>query len=258
MGLAVSNHYKLFMQPTEQAVSEIKSRAKEIDTGTQPLSMENVILGLPSKPGPSVDNLSSAMANSWNLNEYIGQRKLQATINITLDTPTNVPIWAYEHKWSNVIVDHFRAFSNVFALRSWKLNFHFEFRSNFQQVGMLMISYTNLPENTRKYLYPDNVFNQFVVQTQLPHRFVMMGEDQDVVVGLNWLSPYKASISGEIFAHPSGDTHNDYEMGKIMLWAPYAMQVATGVAANNMTVRIWSYLTDISMAGYNPVDNGDP
>ncbi|UUV42133.1 MAG: putative capsid protein [Macrobrachium rosenbergii virus 2] len=245
------------MQPTEQAKTEIKARAKEFDTGPVPLSMENVILGLPSKPGPSVDNLGSVLANSWNLTEYIGQRKFVKCVDITPSSTTIEPLWQYHHTFSQVVVDHFRKFVGTFALRSWKLNFHFEFRSNFQQVGMLMVVYHNMPSNFRKYMYPDRVFNQFVVQSQLPHKFIMMGEDQDLVVGLNWLSPFKASTAGEVFSHPSGDEHNDYEMGEISLWAPFAMQVASGVTANKMTVRIWSYLTDITLAGYTP-SNDDP
>nr|QWY81625.1 MAG: putative capsid protein [Polycipiviridae sp. XZN141292] len=244
-------------QPVESQKKEISSRAKEIDTGPIPLSMENVILGLPFKPGPVVDNLGSVLANSWNISEYVGQRKLRALIDVTTSSSNSEPLWQYTHSWKNVVQDHFRKFSSVFSLWSWKLNFHFEFRSNFQQVGMLLVSYTNFPSETRRYFYPDKVFNQFVVQTQFPHRMIMMGEDNDLLVGLTWLSPYKAAPSEQVYSVPGGDAFNDYDMGTIFLWAPFQMMLAPGVTANSMTVRIWSYLTDVKYSGYSP-DDDDP
>lgn len=242
-------------QPVEEQKNEIVSRAKEIDTGPIPLSMENVILGLDSKPGPSVDNLSSILANSWNISEFVGQRKLRALVDISTSSRTDEPLWQYEHTWANVVADHLRGFSSSFALWSWKLNFHFEFRSNFQQVGMMMISYTNFPKSTRRYLYPDKVFNQFVVQSQLPHKFVMMGEDNDVVVGLNWVSPFKAAPTSEVYHVEQGIVNNNYDMGTIYLWAPFKMMLASGVTSNTMTVRIWSFLTDVKYSGYSPDDS---
>lgn len=240
------------MEPLEQQQNTETLRAKEIDTGAIPLSMENIMLGLPQKP---VENrsFSSAIAPQWTYEELQSQCKLVKTLAI--NTSTTGEIWSFKHTWRNVEQLHFRTLTNLFLLRSWKLNFIFEFRSNFQHVGLMNIVFNNMPLALHDYIPGKQHVDSFPLQVQLPHRLVSMGEDVNVHIGLNWLSPFIAAPSKLYKTNePANLLYDDYDMGTLKLYVPYPMEVATGVV-ENMSVRIWSYLSDVTYAGYNISDS---
>lgn len=241
-------------EPTTQQTIETSSRAKEIDHGTLVLPMENIILGLASKPGPRIDDQSSVSANPWSFSELVSQKKLIGTYTITPDTKSNEIIWQFQHSWKNVFDLHFRTLQNLFTYKSWTINFHFQFRSNFQQVGMATLAFLNLPKLAiNYYINPQQDITEPILWFQLPHRKIMMGEDQDVTVSLKWISPWKSSFDMASYSgwHPAAD--ETYDMGSLYLFAPFPMEVATGVDPT-MTVRIWSSLSDLDYSGYAPRD----
>lgn len=210
------------------------------------------MLGLPTK---AIENrsFSSAIAPQWTYEELQSQCKLIKTIKITPDSSGE--IWSFRNTWRNVEEIHFRTLTNLFLLRSWKLNFIFEFRSNFQQVGLMNIVFNNMPRALQDYIPGQQHVDSFPLQVQLPHRLVSMGEDVNVHIGLNWLSPFIAAPS-KLYKTVTPDSlvYDDYDMGTLKLYVPYPMEVATGVTPN-MSVRIWSYLTDVTYAGYNISDS---
>nr|WPV63629.1 MAG: hypothetical protein [Wufeng shrew polycipivirus 5] len=241
------------MEPLEIEQNTEKMRATEIDTGAALLSMENVMLGLPQKLTES-RSFSSTVAQPWDYGELMSQRKLMATLNITPDTPTDKPLWFYTNSFQQVMSTHFRNLSDLFLVKSWTLNFLFEFRSNFQQVGLCNLVYTNLPQILQHYLLPKTSFDTFTMQTQMPHRLVFMGEDQEINISLKWLSPFVSAPTAKFYQiHPTPAINDDYDMGTLFLTVPFPMEVAAGVDST-MTVRIWSHLSDVTYAGYSPTD----
>lgn len=273
------------LQPLESNVDS--SRAKEIDHGTIPLKMQNVILGLPSKPGLQFGDRSSVNAIKWAYEQIVSQKQLLTTVSIAKDI--SKPIFILENSWRAIQKIHFRNLTDLFFLKSWKWHLTFEFRSNFQQVGMASIVFVNAPQSAIPYLTGSPVSNVDGVLTsydtpgkigipdssvklthnlfslssavQLPHTHVMLGEKQDVECTLNWISPFSSSFKQ---VNPYGDQSiyadsypnpNDlqYDMGFIYLFVPIPMNYATGVDPN-CTVRIWSHLTDVEYAGYTPDD----
>lgn len=247
------------MEPLEIEKNEIDSRAKELDTGAIPLSMENVILGIPQKFVEFRD-LASVIANDWSFKELISQKKLYKTITINGSSTSGI-IELFRNSWNEVIKYHFNTMKDVFLLKSWTLNYLFEVRSNFQQVGMMNLFYTNIPQILIPYIVNGNRFASFQTQTQLPHRKVFFGEDSDILVSLKWLSPWKSSLPDYHYFYSSADVpgndkmYDDYDMGTLYLSVPYPMEVAAGVSANKTTIRVWTFLSDLEYSGYNISDN---
>lgn len=262
------------------------SRAKEIDHGTIPLKMQNVILGLPEKPGIQFGNRESVNSIKWAYEQLVSQKQLLCTVPITVGGPNNFPIFLLQNSWTTIMNIHFRNLSDVFFLKSWKWHLTFEFRSNFQQVGMATIAYVNAPMSAIPYLtsnpitwvdgapsssttpgrngIPTNVLSHSLFSlssaVQLPHIHVMLGEKQDVECTLNWVSPFKSAfknvdpyVKSPIYGNLPNPNDPQYDMGFIYLFTPVPMTVSTGVDPN-CTVRIWSHLTDVEYAGYTPDD----
>lgn len=275
-------------QPTQNNQDETPSRAKEIDHGTLPLTLENVILGLPVKPGIQFDDRSSVNATKWTYDQLVSQKQFIGAFNITPTTDFSKPIFAMRNSWQNIMKLHFRTLSTAFYFKSWKWHLTFQFRSNFQQVGMMTLSYVNLPADAAPYIiqepisyigqkpeitaaatpdpnsgYRATVLDKLETIYQLPHTLIMMGEDQDVECTFNWLSPFKSAFYDKNpNPYPNNTTtwpiledasYDDYDMGMIRLHVPVPMTTATGVNTN-LTVRVWSHLTDVEYAGYIPRD----
>ncbi|ASK12213.1 putative capsid protein [Solenopsis invicta virus 2] len=256
------------MEPQEQQKNEVISRAKEIDTGAVPLPMSNVILGLPYKPDPTTVDKTGVMSRPWSFADLVSQKRIVADLHI--DNTTNGKVWEFHNTWMNVLNTIFKTtgstageehLRNLFGLKSWTLNFTFQFRSNFQQVGQLIIFYTNMPRLLKNYHSATDVtedyYSSYMVQTQLPHRKIPMGEDQDVDVSLKWISPHAAAFGSDMYA--DGQTVYDYtsylyDMGTLRLHVPFPMEVATGVDSA-MTVRVWAWLSDLTTGAYKPYDS---
>nr|UMO75675.1 MAG: putative capsid protein 1 [Polycipiviridae sp.] len=278
----------VIQQPDQQTES---SRAKELDHGTIPLRMQNMILGIPTKPGVQFDNRESVNAIKWAYEQLVSQKQLLGTFQVPAKTDKNGtdPFFILQNSWSNIQKLHFRNLNDLFYVKSWKWHLTFEFRSNFQQVGMCTIAYVNAPVSSLPYLTGkrlvavDNPLSKldrpqigkpastvnlshelFTLNAaiQLPHIHVMLGEKQDVCCTMNWVSPFKASYYDFDPNNPKfiyGDPYPEenapeYDMGFIYLFAPFPMTMASGVDPN-CTVRIWSHLTDVEYAGYCPDDN---
>lgn len=240
------------MEPSEQEKTIQLSRAKEIDTGAIPLPMSNVLLGLPYKPDPTSVDKTAGSTQMWTYSDLVSQKKLLADIKV--DQQSSGVIWKFDNNWNNVIKTHFGSIKKLFGLKSWTINFKFEFRSNFQQVGMLNIFYSNSPASMVPYhFFPvENPFDDFTVQCQLPHRKIMMGEDQDCDISLSWISPHKMAYGTEMFGIE--DLTPVYDQGQLFLAVPFKMETASGVDSV-MTVRIWTFLTDFKTGAYKPYDD---
>jgi len=271
---------KEMIEPTANQQNEQDSRAKEIDQGTLPLSMQNVILGLPYKPGMQFDDRSSVKATPWTYDQLVSQKQLINLITITPTDKAQELKFILPNSWALIKKMHFRNLSDLFYLKSWKWHLTFEFRSNFQQVGMLALSYVNLPADAYPYITGnglsspgedyftsdngnygtpkspkrtklDSLFSIY----QLPHRLIFLGEDNDLECSFNWLSPFKSTFEGYDHGTQYTFKKNDsqYDMGQIRLHVAVPMTVSSGVTPQ-MTVRIYSHLTDVEYSGYIPTD----
>ncbi|ULG21219.1 putative capsid protein [Anoplolepis gracilipes virus 3] len=276
------------IQPTEESID--KSRAKEIGHGTIPLPMESNMLNIPSAPGSAFDDRSSVIATKWAFEQLVSQKQLMTTIAIPTNGTGTTPLFLFQNSWNNIQKLHFRNLSDLFFLKSWKWHLTFEFRSNFQEVGMMTIAYANVPLDAIPYLtsapisYVDtqitkndtpgqnglvtaaNITNHSLFSltsmNQLPHVHVMLGENQDVECTFDWLSPFKSSFTRIKPFNPNyvfGDKYQDpndplYDMGFVYLVNTIPLTTASGVTPH-ATVRIWSHLTDVEYSGYVPQDN---
>jgi len=274
-------------QPTESQKIDTTSRAKEFDHGTIPVSMTNAILGMPTKTGNQFDDRSSISATKWTYDQLAGQRQLIAALQINKVTDTIKPVFVFPFTWNQINDTFFNSLAKLFYFKSFKLNFCFQFRSNFQQVGMMTVSYSNFPFSAVPYLfgtkantpyspisesnpptgkemqYPLIMDRYFTTELdslkaiyQLPHTLVMMGEDQDVPITINWLSPFKAGFDNVDNSGTGAALYytNDYDMGNLRLHVPIKMNTAANVS-DVLTVRIYGWISDIEYSGYVPTDD---
>lgn len=257
------------METTENMKEELVARATEIDSGAARLNLGSAPMFSQLSLDPATSIHGPAKAPAWSLAELVGQRKLIATKIITTantagDT-TKGHIWSFRHTFANVLNDHMREMKSLFRLFSWKLHFCFQFRSNFQQVGQLVVVQHHIPKNLLLYLtgYEDFNTNQ-QLHYMLPHVKVPMGEDVDVEAEMVWNAPVAASYGVESYKYTSERIneynlarqieHSSYDMGSISVFVSQTMEIAQGVN-DNMTCRIWSWLTDVKYGAYAPTDD---
>jgi hypothetical protein len=252
------------MEPSEQEKPQIQARATVIDTGAIPLPLSNIPLGIPDKPDIMASHHGNSSAAMWSLSEIFSQQKLIGTYNISTSTAVDKPVWSFQHTFQNVLDLHFRELQGLFSMYSWTLHFRFQFRSNFQQVGQVLIVNHTIPQRLLPFLIGTKPLKtleeNYMLMTTLPHVKVPMGEDIDVDCSLKWNVPVQApTFTKEHYTLPSGDVPLpdtltlQYDMGSVFVIAPIQMEVAQNVTPN-MTVRIWSWLTDVKMGGYSPAD----
>lgn len=242
------------MEPTEQQKIKDFSRAKEIDTGATPLSMSDVLLDLPETTGNPHD-ISTVTTAPWDVKSLLSQKILLATIDVSPSTPENQPIWEFVNSYRSILSARFFAgeLAQMFTSFSWTLCFKIEVRSNFQQVGLIALSYSNCPYILERYLSNYGQPTGFATILQLPHKLIPMGEDTDVEVKFAWNSSAKAAQNHH-FTYNEDKSIDDYQMGTFRITVPYKMETAAGVNPN-LTIRIWGYLEDVTLGGYQPRDS---
>lgn len=253
------------MEPSETQQNTVRSRAKEIDTGAVPLPLSNVLLGLPRKNDPIALLTTGSVTQDWKYAELVSQKQLLSDLKVDINTKDK--LWVFENNWLNVLQTHFGNIDvrKMFGLKRWTLNFDFEFRSNFQQVGQFCLFYSNLPKTCENYFFRNissmanfDPFKDYTIQTQLPHRKIPMGEDVDISVALEWDCPHSASFGVDMYG-TKGDVDDGtidtpfYDFGKLCLYVPWPMEVSTGVSST-MSVRIWTYLSNFKYGAYNISD----
>lgn len=237
------------------------------ESGAIPSVESGLPLGLPEQPDLMVSHHERAMVARFHLTSLLEQEKLVGTYEITPTTDPSTAVWEFVHTARNVLELHLRTYKTIFRLSSWKLHFKFEFRSNFQQVGQILVVQHNIPLKTLWYIlgkYQDldgsnKLSENYMLMTILPHTKVAMGEDVDVQATMNWNIPIEgcmSSYSGYQYDHESAENTyaQEIEMGRIFVIAPVKMQVALNVTPS-MTVRIWSRLSNLRLAAYNPLDS---
>lgn len=251
---------------TEQGTPQTTSFATINESG--PFSLVETGLPLGISYQPDISTHTSADLGNISYRDLISQEKLVDTIKITTSSLPNKKLWEFENEFPSVVKLHAPR-QNVFRLLSWNLHFRFEFRSNFQQVGMALIYQHNYPPSAMSYLL-DQKFDithktealPMKLATQLPHIKVAFGENLDVHAVMKWNVPHHALASDQRvdgnYAWKISNSQDYFSqnpmnvsMGSIVLSAPIQMQVAAGVTPE-MTVRIWSWLTDVKFAAYQP------
>ena len=242
------------MEPTEQQKIKDYSRAKEIDTGATPLSMGDVLLDLPQTPGNPHD-ISTVSTVPWDVKDLLSQKILLANLNVDPSTSETAPVWEFVNSYRSMIAARFFAgdLANMFSSFSWTLCFKIEIRSNFQQVGLIALSYSNCPYILERYLSNFGQPTNFASILQLPHKLIPMGEDTDVEVKFLWNSNAKAAQNSH-FTRKEDLSIDDYQMGTFRIMVPYKMETAAGVN-QNLTIRVWGYLEDLVIGGYQPRDS---
>lgn len=244
---------------TEMQKNIEQDRAVQLESGSIPLQGSNVLLGLQDKPDPMLDQRTHALVANWPFAQLLGTHKLVGVYTVDTSTPTDKKIWSFVHTFDNVMDLHFRTLKSYFRLWRWTLNFEFEFKSVFQQVGQLLIVNHTIPQVMMDVLQEGaSLTKDYGRMIQLPHRIIMMGEDTKVFMSLKWNAPVEATFATKKnYINPALPKENylvPYDMGEIFLIAPYSMEVAQGVTPS-MTVRIYSWLSDVGMSAYSPQDS---
>jgi len=247
------------MELNEEQKEINTSRAKEIDSGVLPQPFDTSLLAANLPPEVNLDR-SSVSANSWSLAALLSQKILIGNFNLTVGQDPTLPLFTFRNSFNNVYNTHFGKLGGLFPLKSWKVHLLFEIRSQFQQMGLINIFYTNIPQRLQNYLIGENL-KEFLVQTQLPHRLIALGEDSDFDFSMSWNSPFKSAVDAVMFATnnlPEVNNYlpyDDYDMGTVYVTNPFPMEVAAGVSTPQATIRVWTYLSDITYAGYTPKDS---
>lgn len=244
-------------EPTENEKQVIADRATEIQTGAAPLVMSNASLGIPDKPDFMLRQTDHSFPANWTFTELLAQKKKVATVTINTSSPYKKPVWKFVHNFDNVLNLHFRSFKNLFHLWKWNLHFLFEFRSNYQQVGQMIIVNHTMPQGYVAQL-KGTVDLDYKDMVQLPHVLVPMGEDVDVTASLKWDVPVECTVATSYhYKYRNNNPDNiyvaEYDMGSIELYPWWTMQIAQGVNPS-LTCVIWSWLTDVHMSSYMPTN----
>lgn len=191
----------------------------------------------------------------------MSQEKKVGTFTIDTSSSASAPIWTFWHNFGDVAALHFPSRKNDFRNFSWNLHFRLQFRSNFQQVGQIIVVQHNMPPEVIQYLLEVEdasaaIASNYGRMTMLPHTKVPMGEDTDVHVEMPWNLPeictyaslgnYNYNVNGSGVPQKKVPT-----MGCVMIVPAIQMQVAANVNPQ-MTVEIWSWLTDLRLSGYDP------
>lgn len=246
---------------TEQGTPTTTSFATINESGPFSLVESGLPLGITRQP--TFGSHVSADLGSISYIELLSQEKLVDVVKISTTTKPDQSVWSFKNTYSDVIALHAPK-QNVFRLASWNLHFRFEFRSNFQQVGMALIYQHNYPDDAMSYMIGHNAPTNLSTKlaTQLPHLKIAFGENFDAEAVMKWNLPFHALSSDQQVTGNYAwklQSSQDYPallnmepcMGSIHLCVPVQMQVSTGVTPE-MTVRIWSWLTDVKLAAYQP------
>nr|AXA52575.1 putative capsid [Linepithema humile polycipivirus 2] len=256
--------YKILkMEPQEVEKPTIDTRAFTQESGGTPLSLEALPMGLPGQFDIMDQHHSNSSARQWQFSELLAQKKLIGSYSVSTDDTDGTVIYSFRHTFENVLNMHFKTLSSLFRLYSWTLHFRFEVRSNFQQVGQIIIGNHHIPRNVANLLTGNTEtsppYSNYYFATMLPHQKVPLGEDTDIDVKMMWDAPVSAA-SGTLKSYRYRvDDSTDYEyygydMGTVYATVGQKMQVASGVNPS-ATVRVWSWLTDVKMAAYDPDDS---
>lgn len=258
---------KLNVTMAEQGIATKTERATILESGARPLEESNLPLHIPRQPALPIASKEQVRAQAWSFAELLGQEKLVKTIYT--DGSTGKPEWTFHHTLQNVLDMHFGGYKSFFRLYSWKLHFRIQFRSVFQQVGQALVVQHCIPPTMLAWLlrgttYNDDVpaelYKSYRLMTQLSHTKVPLGEDTEVECEMDWNIPmqgasdnlsysYREDIGGKIeIARPTS-----VHMGSIFIMVPFKMEIAQNVTPQ-FSIRIWSRLSDITMAGYDPND----
>lgn len=246
------------MEPLENEKQVIADRATQLDSGATPIVSANVALDLPYKPDPMARQLNHAFPGNWSFSELLSQKKLVTRLKIDTSTSAGYKVWNFVHTFDNVLDLHMRTMRKFFRIWRWNLHFLFEFRSNFQQVGQMLIVNHTLPQGYISTLLPYGEFllERYFWLTQLPHVKVPMGSDNDVHCTLQWNAPEEGSFGTRdsyLYQNSLSQKTIPYDMGEIFLTVPFPMQIANNVNPN-LYVTVWSWLTDLQFSGYQPED----
>lgn len=250
----------------EQGISTTTGISMINQSGAEPQEESGLPLGLPRQPDIMATHHAHAEAQRLSLISLLEQDKLVGTFVINTASQEDKPVWQFTHTATNVLNMHMRTMKTFFRLASWTLHFKFEFRSNFQQVGQCLVVQHNMPLELLWYLIgrePNTadetlLFKSYRLMTLLPHTKVAMGEDVDVNATMNWNIPIEGAQSYEAGYNWNTSTNEglvreEYSLGKIFVIPAIQMHVSTGVTPE-MTVRIWSRLSNLKLAAYDPRD----
>lgn len=250
------------MEPTETEKPTTESRAFSDESGATPLTMESSIAQLPRMIDPMASHHQDSSHSSWNLTELLSQKRLIGTFPVSSSHTTGTKIWSFRHTYANVAAIFFtNRIDELFSLFSWKINFVLEFRSNFQQVGQVLVTQHHIPKAIIPFLTgldEDTITKRYFYMTMLPHVKVPLGEDTDVNVTMDWNSPMGAPATRKNAYEQYGQdatpwTPSSYDMGSLYVTVGAQMQIAPKVNPNAY-VRVWAYLTDLKYAAYTPLD----
>nr|UMO75669.1 MAG: putative capsid protein 1 [Polycipiviridae sp.] len=258
---------KFEMETTENFKDKLVARATEIDSGATQLNLGTAPMFSNISLDPAAMIHGPAKAPAWSFAELVSQRKLMGTFPISTSTKFGSPaIWKYRHTFANVLNDHMREMKDLFHLYSWKLHFCLQFRTNYQQVGQIIVVQHHIPQNLFKYLTGvEDLKDDYRLMTMLPHVKVPMGEDMDVEVEMVWNAPVSASSGyGKAYSYKSWNVdvgtpartieHSGYDMGSVGVYIGQPMEVAANVNPQ-LTLRVWSWLTDVKYGAYTPTDD---
>lgn len=250
------------MEPTETEKPTIETRAFSDESGATPLTMEDSVAQIPRQIDPMASHHEDSSFKSWSLNELLSQKRLIGTYPITSSQKNGTMIYQFRHTYENVASIFLQNDANlIFSCTSWKLHFRMEFRSNFQQVGQVLVSQHCIPAGMLTYLLsmgdPGDFPKSYYYMTMIPHVKVPLGEDTDVEVTMDWNAPTGSTPSRrDAYLNPSTTELQiypiQYDMGSLYVTVGQQMQIAEKVNPNAY-VRVWAYLTDLKYGAYTPV-----
>lgn len=275
--IPLSNHkittQKKSTKMDTQNGNTIETRATSIESGAISDSLGTCVMMSNLALDPMERFHGNARAAAWSFSELASQKKLVGTFKVDKSFTDGTKVFSFQHTFPNVLALHLRGMVDVFRIYSWKLHFSFSFRSNFQQVGQFILAQHHIPQTLIPYLTGLSQFYsekkaqtvQFYREvTQLPHKKIPMGEDIDIDTELVWNCPMGGTFAtrhGYDYDSTNGGDkaqlvpfeYAGYDMGSIFLIVSQQMDTATGVD-DTMSVRVYSWLSDLKMGSYNPTD----
>lgn len=251
------------------AMEDIQTKVKilEISEGVTPTPIQ-------SSRGVSKD-LGVDVAR-WTFGELLGQKRHVSTVNFTATNTFGQVIWNYRHElaslrsyFTTIVTSQQQTWFDLFLSRQWRVKFTFEVESNWQQVGLYILYFHNIPWHLKPsytYAAPSATGTVAVSTNQgltveqawmLDKQFITLGHNGVYTLETPWQVPLKSHVdviqglwNTQAFnSHQLDDVFN----GEMVLQCHTPLTVATG-GDTTATAKLWVNFEFDQLGMYAPSD----
>lgn len=243
---------------------------EDIQTKTKILQISEPKVQVPVSASNGVSKDSGIATNRWTFGELLGQKRFIGEYSFADTKNVGGETIAWEHTFDGlkqILGKDQEAWINLFLAKKWRVKFTLEVESNFQQVGLFMMYFCNIPLNLRP-MYIDRPIGTVTPPSdadvqRLPLATAWMLDKQLIQLGHNgvyeiempWQVPLKAHIDSStgynLWNTIKKQVSEDVDNGVFVIRPVVPMTVATGVSTTCVG-RLWASVEFDELSMYAP------